>query len=93
MISPISLKGVLPSPLRNRNQMIKSSISSKKPSENLSTLDQTIEFLISKVKLLEAEIEGLKHPHLMYKRPGASEHEKVTDFLDDIENRLQVLEE
>lgn len=29
----------------------------------------------------------------MYKRPGASEHEKVTDFLDDIENRLQVLEE
>ena len=29
----------------------------------------------------------------MYRRPNSTEHEKVTDFLDDVANRLTELEE
>ena len=28
----------------------------------------------------------------MYKRPGADAHEKVTDYLDDVDTRLKNLE-
>lgn len=28
----------------------------------------------------------------MYRRPGADAHEKVTDYLDDVDKRLRVLE-
>ena len=29
----------------------------------------------------------------MYRRPNSTEYEKVTDFLDDVENRLTKLEQ
>lgn len=28
----------------------------------------------------------------MYRRPGADAHEKITDYLDDVDKRLQALE-
>ncbi len=28
----------------------------------------------------------------MYRRPGADAHEKITDYLDDVDKRLQELE-
>jgi len=41
---------------------------------------------------LKKEVERLKAPKLMYRRPGADEHEKITDYLDDVDKRLRVLE-
>jgi hypothetical protein len=29
----------------------------------------------------------------MYRRPGSENYEKVTDYLDDVEKRLQKIEE
>jgi hypothetical protein len=57
------------------------------------TLDEAIEYLMRRVNELEEEVRLLKSPQLMYRRPGGKEHEKVTDFLDDIENRLKKVEE
>ncbi len=51
-----------------------------------------LEILTNKIAMLEAEIDGLKKPKLMYKRPGDEEHEKLTAYLDDVEYRLRVLE-
>lgn len=56
------------------------------------SIEMVLETLANKIALLEAEIEGLKKPKLMYKRPGDEEHEKLTEYLDDVEFRLQVLE-
>ena len=52
-----------------------------------------LEEMQERINLLEAEIETLKQPQLMYRRPNSTEYEKVTDFLDDVENRLTKLEE
>ena len=52
-----------------------------------------MEEIQERIDLLEAEIEPLKQPQLMYRRPNSTEYEKVTDFLDDVENRLTKLEE
>ena len=52
-----------------------------------------MEEIQERIDLLEAEIETLKQPQLMYRRPNSTEYEKVTDFLDDVENRLTKLEE
>ena len=52
-----------------------------------------MEEMQERIDLLEAEIETLKQPQLMYRRPNSTEYEKVTDFLDDVENRLTKLEE
>ena len=52
-----------------------------------------MEEIQERINLLEAEIETLKQPQLMYRRPNSTEYEKVTDFLDDVENRLTKLEE
>ncbi len=35
----------------------------------------------------------LQNPKLMYRRPGSESYEKVTDYLDDVEKRLQKIEE
>ncbi len=53
----------------------------------------TMEEIQERINLLEAEIETLKQPQLMYRRPNSTEYEKVTDFLDDVANRLTELEE
>ena len=52
-----------------------------------------MEEIQERIDLLEAEIETLKQPQLMYRRPNSTEYEKVTDFLDDVENRLTKIEE
>ena len=41
---------------------------------------------------LKNEVERLKSPNLMYRRPGADAHEKITDYLDDVDARLKNLE-
>ena len=53
----------------------------------------TIQEMQERINLLEAEVENLKQPQLMYRRPNSTKYEKVTDFLDDVENRLTKLEE
>tara|TARA_B100001113_G_scaffold340097_1_gene323969 strand:+ start:37 stop:312 length:276 start_codon:yes stop_codon:yes gene_type:complete len=52
-----------------------------------------MEEIQERINLLEAEIESLNQPELLYRRPNNTEYEKVTDFLDDVENRLTKLEE
>ena len=54
---------------------------------------KTMEEIQERINLLEAEVETLKQPQLMYRRPNSTEYEKVTDFLDDVANRLTELEE
>lgn len=44
------------------------------------------------IQSLKNEVERLKSPNLMYRRPGASAHEKITDYLDDVDARLKNLE-
>lgn len=44
------------------------------------------------IQSLKNEIEALKNPKFMYRRPGASAHEKITDYLDDVDARLKNLE-
>lgn len=53
----------------------------------------TMEEMQERIDLLEAEIETLKQPQLMYRRPNSTKYEKVTDFLDDVELRLRKVEE
>jgi len=52
-----------------------------------------MEEMQERINLLEAEVETLKQPQLMYRRPNSTEYEKVTDFLDDVELRLRKVEE
>lgn len=68
-------------------------LNSSKNSQNENlTIEQVLEYALRKIALLEAEIERLKTPQLMYKRPGSDKHEKITEFFDDVELRLQKLE-
>ena len=67
-------------------------IYSKKASQQEISIEELLEIVVGKLSEMEKEIEGLKHPQLMYKRPGGKEHEKITEFLDNVENRLQALE-
>ena len=53
----------------------------------------TMEEMQERINLLEAEVENLKQPQLMYRRPNSTKYEKVTDFLDDVELRLRKVEE
>lgn len=55
-------------------------------------LEQVLEIAFQEIRELKAEVERLKSPQLMYKRPGADAHEKVTDYLDDVDARLKNLE-
>ena len=52
-----------------------------------------MEEMEERIKLLEAQVETLMQPQLMYRRPNSTEYEKVTDFLDDVELRLRKVEE
>lgn len=51
-----------------------------------------LERAFQEIRELKTEVERLKSPQLMYRRPGADAHEKVTDYLDDVDKRLRVLE-
>ncbi len=55
-------------------------------------LEQVLEIAFQEIRDLKAEVERLKSPQLMYRRPGADAHEKVTDYLDDVDARLKNLE-
>jgi hypothetical protein len=81
---------VPPRTLKIQRKKMKDSSSSKK-SQDL-TVEQVLEHLLEKVHQLEAEVESLKKPQLMYKRPGSEQYEKITEFFDDVEIRLKQLE-
>lgn len=68
---------------------MKDSNSSEKSQMNL---EQVLEIAFQEIRELKAEVERLKSPQLMYRRPGADAHEKVTDYLDDVDARLKNLE-
>jgi hypothetical protein len=55
-------------------------------------LEQVLEIAFQEIRDLKAEVERLKSPNLMYRRPGASKHEKITSYLDDVDARLKNLE-
>ena len=59
------------------------------------TADQKIEAMLQEILIrvndLEEEIKVLRKPLLMYRRPGSDEYERVTDYLDDVERRLEFL--
>jgi hypothetical protein len=61
-------------------------------SEKSLNLEQVLEIAFQEIRDLKAEVERLKHPNLMYRRPGASKHEKITSYLDDVDTRLKNLE-
>lgn len=65
---------------------------SQNPENNNLTVEQVLEYALEEIKVLKHEIERLKSPQLMYKRPGSEKHEKITEFFDDVEIRLQKLE-
>ena len=68
-------------------------LNSSKNSQNESlTIQQVLEYALEEIAVLKQEIERLKSPQLMYKRPGSDKHEKITEFFDDVEIRLQKLE-
>jgi len=52
-----------------------------------------MEEMQERIDLLEAQVQTLIQPQLMYRRPNSTEYEKVTDFLDDVEIRLRKVEE
>ena len=52
-----------------------------------------MEEMQERINLLEAQVQTLMQPQLMYRRPNSTEYEKVTDFLDDVELRLRKVEE
>ena len=64
-------------------------LNSSKKSLNL---EQVLERAFKEIRELKAEVERLKSPSLMYRRPGAVAHEKITDYLDDVDKRLKLLE-
>ncbi len=55
-------------------------------------LEEMLHLYWKEIQDLKKEVERLKTPKLMYRRPGASAHEKITDYLDDVDKRLRVLE-
>ena len=71
---------------------MKDSSSSKKLQKSNLTVEQVLEYALEEISVLKQEIERLKSPQLMYKRPGSDKHEKITEFFDDVEIRLQKLE-
>lgn len=71
---------------------MKDSNYSKNSQKSNLTVEQALEYALEEINVLKQEIERLKSPQLMYKRPGSEKHEKVTEFFDDVEIRLQKLE-
>lgn len=55
-------------------------------------LEEVLEMAFQEIQSLKNEVERLKSPNLMYRRPGADAHEKITDYLDDVDARLKNLE-
>ena len=84
-----NLRNAPPRTLRMQIDQMKDSNSSKKSQMNL---EQVLEVAFQEIRELKAEVERLKSPQLMYKRPGSDKHEKITEFFDDVEIRLQKLE-
>lgn len=48
--------------------------------------------LLLKIENLEQEIEVLRNPRLMYRPPYREEYEIITDYLDEVDMRLDLLE-
>ena len=90
MISVINLSDVLLNLLTHHRKMMNDLNSSEKL--QIPTTEQVLENLLERIELLEAKVESLKHPQLMYKRPNGKYYEKVTDFLDDVDGRLLTME-
>ena len=62
------------------------------PENSNLTVEQVLEYALGQIQVLKQEVERLKSPQLMYKRPGSEKHETITEFFDDVEIRLQKLE-
>ena len=88
MISANNSRNVPPKTLRTQNKKMNDLNSSKKS----LNLEQVLERAFKEIRELKAEVERLKSPSLMYRRPGATAHEKITDYLDDVDKRLKLLE-
>lgn len=87
-----NLKNAPPRTLRTQEKMMKGLNSSKNLQNKSLTIEQVLEYALEEITVLKQEIERLKSPQLMYKRPGSEKHEKITEFFDDVEIRLQRLE-
>lgn len=87
-----NLRNAPPRTLRTQEKMMKGLNSSKKLQNKSLTIEQVLEYALEEIALLKQEITALKSPQLMYRRPGSDKHEKVTEFFDDVEIRLQKLE-
>ena len=88
MISANNSRNVPLKTLRTQNKKMNDLNSSKKS----LNLEQVLERAFQEIRELKAEVERLKSPSLMYRRPGADAHEKITDYLDDVDKRLKKLE-
>ena len=88
MISVNNSRNAPPRTLRTHNKKMNDLNSSKKS----PNLEEVLSIAFQEIRELKAEVERLKSPSLMYRRPGATAHEKITDYLDDVDKRLKKLE-
>ena len=88
MISANNLRNEQPKTLRTQTNKMKDLNSSEKS----ANLEEVLSIAFQEIRELKAEVERLKSPSLMYRRPGAVAHEKITDYLDDVDKRLKKLE-
>lgn len=88
MISANNSRNEQPKTLRIQTNKMNDLNSSKKS----ANLEEVLSIAFQEIRELKAEVERLKSPSLMYRRPGADTHEKITDYLDDVDKRLKKLE-
>jgi coenzyme F420-reducing hydrogenase delta subunit len=50
------------------------------------------EEVLERINNLEEVVNGLLNPELMYRRPGAAEHEKLIETLDYLHKKVAELE-
>lgn len=50
------------------------------------------EDILERLNNLEEVVSKLLNPELMYRRPGGDSHEKLTDTLDYLHNKIRELE-
>lgn len=88
MISANNSRNERPKTLRTQTNKMNDLNSSKKS----PNLEEVLSIAFKEIRELKDEVERLKSPSLMYRRPGADAHEKITDYLDDVDKRLKKLE-
>ena len=61
--------------------------------ENDESYYVDFEDVLNRLNNLEEVVSRLISPELMYRRPGSDSHEKLTDTLDYLHNKIRELEE